>query len=105
MRGYTTLFVPGYDHAGISTQSVVEKRLAKLEGLSRHDLGREKFLERCMAWKEECVLVSLSPAAPSRESESLTLPLSLPLAGTSRASRTRSSASVSRVTGTASPSP
>lgn len=55
MRGYTTLFVPGYDHAGISTQSVVEKRLAKLEGLSRHDLGREKFLERCMAWKEECV--------------------------------------------------
>ncbi|GAA5870175.1 hypothetical protein JCM1840_001583 [Sporobolomyces johnsonii] len=53
MRGYTTLFVPGYDHAGISTQSVVEKRLAKLEGLSRHDLGREKFLERCMAWKEE----------------------------------------------------
>jgi isoleucyl-tRNA synthetase len=53
MRGFTTLFVPGYDHAGISTQSVVEKRLAKLEGLSRHDLGREKFLERCMAWKEE----------------------------------------------------
>ncbi|GAA5976762.1 hypothetical protein JCM11641_000863 [Rhodosporidiobolus odoratus] len=53
MRGYTTLFVPGYDHAGISTQSVVEKRLSKLEGLSRHDLGREKFLERCMAWKEE----------------------------------------------------
>ncbi|GAA5835277.1 hypothetical protein JCM11251_006667 [Rhodosporidiobolus azoricus] len=53
MRGYTTLFVPGYDHAGISTQSVVEKRLAKLENLSRHDLGREKFLERCMAWKEE----------------------------------------------------
>ncbi|GAA5988559.1 hypothetical protein JCM5350_004453 [Sporobolomyces pararoseus] len=53
MRGFTTLFVPGYDHAGISTQSVVEKRLAKTEGLSRHDLGREKFLERCMAWKEE----------------------------------------------------
>lgn len=53
MKGYTALYVPGYDHAGISTQSVVEKRLMKLEGLSRHDLGREKFLERCMAWKEE----------------------------------------------------
>jgi valyl-tRNA synthetase len=53
MRGFTTLFVPGFDHAGISTQSVVEKRLMKTEGLSRHDLGREKFLERCMAWKEE----------------------------------------------------
>lgn len=53
MRGFTTLFVPGFDHAGISTQSVVEKRLAKAEGLTRHDLGREKFLERCMAWKEE----------------------------------------------------
>ncbi|TKA55374.1 hypothetical protein B0A53_02298 [Rhodotorula sp. CCFEE 5036] len=53
MRGFTTLFVPGYDHAGISTQSVVEKRLAKTEGLSRHDLGREEFLKRCMAWKEE----------------------------------------------------
>lgn len=55
MRGFTALFVPGFDHASISTQSVVEKRLAKLEGLTRHDLGREKFLERCMAWKEECV--------------------------------------------------
>ena len=65
MRGYTTLFVPGYDHAGISTQSVVEKRLAKLEGLSRHDLGREKFLERCMAWKEECVPPPPSPIPAS----------------------------------------
>ncbi|KAK4054912.1 valine--tRNA ligase [Microbotryomycetes sp. JL201] len=53
MKGFTTLYVPGYDHAGISTQSVVEKRLAKLENLTRHDLGREKFLERCMSWKEE----------------------------------------------------
>lgn len=62
MKGFTTLFVPGFDHAGISTQSVVEKRLAKAEGLSRHDLGREKFLERCMAWKEECVLPLLHSA-------------------------------------------
>ncbi|ORY75634.1 valine-tRNA ligase [Leucosporidium creatinivorum] len=53
MKGFTTLFVPGYDHAGISTQSVVEKRLMKTDGLTRHDLGREKFLEKCMAWKEE----------------------------------------------------
>jgi hypothetical protein len=70
MRGFTTLFVPGYDHAGISTQSVVEKRLAKLENLSRHDLGREKFLERCMAWKEECVFLSFSshPVLPFFES-------------------------------------
>lgn len=55
MKGFTTLFVPGYDHAGISTQSVVEKRLMKTDGLTRHDLGREEFLKRCMAWKEECV--------------------------------------------------
>lgn len=100
MRGYTTLFVPGYDHAGISTQSVVEKRLAKLEGLSRHDLGREKFLERCMAWKEECVLLfcSVRPSSPTSGADG---PCAPP-AGTSRASRPKSSASVSRATGTAS---
>ena len=53
MRGFTTLFVPGYDHAGISTQSVVEKRLFKAEGLTRHDLGRDKFVDKCFEWKEE----------------------------------------------------
>ncbi|KAK4704184.1 valyl-tRNA synthetase, partial [Phenoliferia sp. Uapishka_3] len=53
MRGFTTLYVPGFDHAGLSTQSVVEKRLAKDKGLTRHDLGREKFLEVCQAWKED----------------------------------------------------
>jgi valyl-tRNA synthetase len=52
MQGYETLWVPGTDHAGIATQHVVEKRLAQ-EGLSRHDLGREKFLERVWAWKDE----------------------------------------------------
>ncbi|KAI5477054.1 valyl-tRNA synthetase [Pseudohyphozyma bogoriensis] len=53
MRGFTTLYVPGYDHAGLSTQSVVEKKLMKDEGKTRHDLGREKFLEVCAEWKEE----------------------------------------------------
>ncbi|MBC7340285.1 MAG: valine--tRNA ligase [Firmicutes bacterium] len=52
MQGYETLWLPGTDHAGIATQHVVEKRLAK-DGLSRHDLGREKFLERVWAWKDE----------------------------------------------------
>ncbi|TFK71398.1 hypothetical protein BDN72DRAFT_958079 [Pluteus cervinus] len=53
MLGKTTLFVPGFDHAGISTQSVVEKRLYKSSGQTRHDLGREKFLETVMDWKNE----------------------------------------------------
>ncbi len=52
MQGYNTLCLPGADHAGIATQNVVEKQLAK-EGLTRHDLGREKFLERVWQWKEE----------------------------------------------------
>jgi valyl-tRNA synthetase len=51
MRGFATLWQPGYDHAGIATQNVVEKQLAA-EGLSRHDLGREAFLERTWAWLE-----------------------------------------------------
>jgi len=55
MLGKTTLFVPGFDHAGISTQSVVEKRLYKSSGKSRHDLGREKFLETVLEWKDEYV--------------------------------------------------
>jgi valyl-tRNA synthetase len=53
MLGKTTLLVPGFDHAGISTQSVVEKRLLKTEGKTRHDLGREKFLDTVLAWKNE----------------------------------------------------
>jgi valyl-tRNA synthetase len=51
MDGYVTLWMPGTDHAGIATQNVVEKQLAK-EGLSRHDLGREEFERRIWAWKE-----------------------------------------------------
>ncbi|MFD0556449.1 valyl-tRNA synthetase [Stackebrandtia endophytica] len=52
MRGYEALWMPGMDHAGISTQNVVERGLAE-EGLSRHDLGREKFIERVWDWKAE----------------------------------------------------
>ncbi len=52
MQGRNTLWLPGTDHAGIATQNVVEKMLAK-EGLSREDLGREKFLERVWEWKGE----------------------------------------------------
>jgi valyl-tRNA synthetase len=52
MRGFNALWQPGYDHAGIATQNVIEKELAK-EGLTRHDLGREKFLERTWAWLEK----------------------------------------------------
>jgi valyl-tRNA synthetase len=52
MRGFNTIWQPGYDHAGIATQNVVEKELAK-EGLTRHDLGREKFVERTWAWLEK----------------------------------------------------
>lgn len=49
MAGFETLWVPGTDHAGLATQNVVEKQLAK-EGLTRHDLGREKFIERTWEW-------------------------------------------------------
>jgi valyl-tRNA synthetase len=52
MQGYNTLWLPGMDHAGIATQNVVERELAK-EGLSRHDLGREAFVERVWEWKAE----------------------------------------------------
>ena len=52
MKGFRTLWLPGMDHAGISTQLMVVRQLHK-EGLSRHDLGREKFTERVWQWKEE----------------------------------------------------
>jgi len=51
MQGYNVLWLPGTDHAGIATQARVEEQLSK-EGLSKYDLGREKFLERVWAWKE-----------------------------------------------------
>ncbi len=52
MSGYEALWIPGTDHAGIATQAVVEKQLRK-ENLTRHDLGREKFLERTWEWANE----------------------------------------------------
>jgi len=52
MQGYNTLWMPGTDHAGIATQAVVERRLLEEEKLSRHDLGRDKLVERIWQWKE-----------------------------------------------------
>ena len=52
MQGYDTLWMPGCDHAGIATQIKVEEVLAK-EGISRYDLGREKFIERVWEWKQQ----------------------------------------------------
>ena len=52
MSGFETLWVPGTDHAGLATQNVVERQLAK-EGLTRNDLGREKFVERTWQWTNE----------------------------------------------------
>ncbi len=52
MQGYNALWVPGTDHAGIATQIKVEQMLREEEGLSRYDLGREKFLERVWDWKK-----------------------------------------------------
>jgi valyl-tRNA synthetase len=52
MEGYNVLWMPGTDHAGIATQNVVEKQLLE-EGLDRHTLGREKFIDRVWKWKEQ----------------------------------------------------
>ncbi|MBQ3102102.1 valine--tRNA ligase [bacterium] len=52
MAGYEALWLPGTDHAGLATQNVVERELAK-EGLTRHDLGREKFIEKTWEWANE----------------------------------------------------
>ncbi|WP_405117120.1 valine--tRNA ligase [Paenibacillus sp. FSL K6-1217] len=52
MQGYDTLWLPGTDHAGIATQTKVEQKLRQ-QGISRHDLGREKFLEQVWAWKDQ----------------------------------------------------
>jgi valyl-tRNA synthetase len=53
MHGKTTLWLPGCDHAGISTQSVVENMLWRRQGKTRHDLGRKKFIETVWEWKED----------------------------------------------------
>ena len=53
MKGFSALWLPGYDHAGIATQIKVEEQLRNNEGLTRFDLGREKFLERVWDWKNK----------------------------------------------------
>lgn len=53
MSGRTTLWVPGCDHAGIATQVVVEKKLMREQKLTRHDLGREKFVDKVWQWRNE----------------------------------------------------
>ena len=60
MQGFNALWVPGTDHAGIATQMVVERMIQKEEKISRHDLGREKFLERVWKWKEQSQTTILS---------------------------------------------
>ena len=52
MRGYSTRWILGTDHAGIATQTKVDKKL-KSEGISRLEIGRERFLEECQKWREE----------------------------------------------------
>ena len=59
MQGYSALWLPGTDHAGIATQIKVEEELRVNEGKTRYDLGREKFLERVWAWNQTCLLASL----------------------------------------------
>lgn len=56
MKGCTTLWNPGCDHAGIATQVVVEKKLWREEKKNRHDLGREAFVKKIWEWKHELVL-------------------------------------------------
>ncbi|GBG27752.1 Valine--tRNA ligase, partial [Hondaea fermentalgiana] len=53
MQGFDTQWIPGVDHAGIATQSAVERRLAKTQGVTRHDLGRERFLQEVWKWYED----------------------------------------------------
>lgn len=53
MQGYNAVWIPGTDHAGIATQARVEEHIRETEGKTRHDLGREEFLRRTWAWKEE----------------------------------------------------
>ena len=53
MQGFEVLWLPGMDHAGIGTQTAVEKWLRKNEGVTRHDLGREQFLKRVLEWQDK----------------------------------------------------
>jgi valyl-tRNA synthetase len=53
MRGYDVLWVPGTDHAGISTQVVVEKKIFRETGQTRYDLGRKDFIDKVWEWKQQ----------------------------------------------------
>jgi valyl-tRNA synthetase len=53
MQGFNALWMPGTDHAGIATQARVEKRIKEIEGITRHDLGREKLVQRIWEWKDQ----------------------------------------------------
>ena len=55
MSGDESLWLPGTDHAGIATQVVVEKELYRDLGISRHQLGRQEFIQKVWKWKMECV--------------------------------------------------
>ena len=55
MRGLSTLWIPGLDHAGIATQVIVEKQLMRDEQLTRHDVGRDAFLRLIWDWKNKFV--------------------------------------------------
>ena len=55
MRGLSTLWIPGLDHAGIATQVIVEKQLMRDEQLTRHDVGRDAFLRLIWDWKNKLV--------------------------------------------------
>ena len=70
MEGYSALWLPGTDHAGIATQIKVEEELRVKEGKTRYDLGREKFLERVWAWKEKNSSASSASAATGRAAAS-----------------------------------
>ncbi len=78
MKGYRTLWIPGTDHAAIATQNVVEKKLLKEEKLTRHDLGREKFLKKIWEYLEKTQAVILNQtrkmgASPDWSREAFTL--------------------------------
>ena len=67
MKGRDVLWVPGTDHAGIATQMVVERQLMERQEPGRREMGREKFLERVWAWKEESggiIINQLKRSAP-----------------------------------------
>ena len=90
MEGYNVAWIPGTDHAGIATQVKVEQQLAKEEGKSRYDIGREEFLKRVWAWKEQYgsriekqVRRSVLPATGAASASPWTTPVPAPSAKSS----------------------